>query len=127
MPSVKAAVITDFPRIARAKIENCKRLDYTRSFAARREAQKRGADEAILTNTDGNIACAATSNLFIVENGVWTTPPLSDGVLAGITRATLIGEKQAREESISIPRLMNADEVYICNAMAGLRKVLKIL
>lgn len=120
---VTAAIIQDFPRIAGSKLENCKRMDYTRSFAARRAAQKKGADEAILTNTAGNIACAATSNIFIVENGVWTTPPLSDGVLAGITRANIIGNKRAREESITIPRLEAADEIYLTNSITGVRKV----
>jgi branched-subunit amino acid aminotransferase/4-amino-4-deoxychorismate lyase len=127
LPAMSCAVITDFPRIARAKIENCKRLDYTRSFAARRAAKARGADEAILTNTDGNIACAATSNIFIVKNGIWVTPPLTDGVLSGITRANIIEQKQAKVESISLSNLEEADEVYLTNSLSGLRKVSVIL
>jgi branched-subunit amino acid aminotransferase/4-amino-4-deoxychorismate lyase len=85
------------------------------------------ADEAILTNTNGDIACAATSNVFIVEKGRWITPPLSDGVLAGITRANILAEKLAAlEESISPERLRAADEVYLCNSFTGLRKVLLV-
>ena len=87
---VTCAIINDFPRIAGCVLENCKRLDYSRSYAARRKAESLGAEEAILTNTDGNIACGAASNIFIEESGVLITPPLSDGVLAGVTRRKIL-------------------------------------
>lgn len=121
MPPATCAVITDFPRIAGCVLENCKRLDYTRSYAARRMAEKMNADEAILTNTNGNIACAATSNLFIVENSTFITPPLRDGVLDGIIRRHVITDKNAREESIPLERLKAADEIYLTNSFVGLR------
>jgi branched-chain amino acid aminotransferase len=90
---ITCAIIKDYPRIAGCILENCKRLDYSRSYAARRQAENMGASEAILTNTDGNIACGATSNIFIKENGVLITPPLSDGVLAGVTRRKILDGK----------------------------------
>lgn len=121
---IKCAVIHDFPRISGCALENCKRLDYSRSYAARREAEKQGAEEAILTNTDDNIACGATSNIFIEENGVLITPPLSDGVLAGITRKNLIAERDVKEQSISSERLKNADNIYLTNSFIGLREVI---
>lgn len=123
LPPLTCAIIEDWPRVAGDKLENCKRLNYTRSFAARDKAQSLGADEAILTNTDGNVACGATSNLFIEENGVLITPPLSDGVLAGITRKHLIS-KGAREESITLERLKSADSLWLTNSIFGKRKVL---
>lgn len=123
---VKCVIVTDFPRIAGCVLENCKRLDYTRSYAARRKAEELGAEEAILTNTDGNIACGATSNIFIEENGVLITPPLSDGVLAGVTRLKLIEEGDVREESISVECLKNADKTYLTNSFFGLRPVILI-
>lgn len=120
---VTCAIIKDYPRIANCALENCKRLDYSRSYAARRKAETLGAEEAILTNTDGNIACGATSNLFIEENGVLITPPLNDGVLAGITRRKLIEERNVREESISEQRLRAADTIYLTNSFIELRLV----
>jgi branched-chain amino acid aminotransferase len=131
------AIVREHPRVAGDALEICKRLDYTRNFAARRKAQARGADEAIMTNTDGNIACAATSNIFIREGARMITPPLHDGVLAGITRrkilegATVLTKPVAQggrgmiavEESISEERLRKADELFVTNSFVGLRKI----
>lgn len=116
-------IITDYPRIAECDLENCKRLDYSRSYAARRKAESLGAAEAILTNTEGNIACGATSNIFIEENGKLITPPLKDGVLAGVTRRKLIEKRDVREETISPQRLKSADKIYLTNSFIGLREV----
>lgn len=121
---ITCAIITDFPRISGCVLENCKRLDYTRSYAARRKSESLGAQEAILTNTNDNIACGATSNIFIEEDGILITPPLSDGVLAGVTRRKIIEErKNVKEESISTERLKNADKIYLTNSFIGLRSV----
>jgi branched-subunit amino acid aminotransferase/4-amino-4-deoxychorismate lyase len=119
----KCVIVTDFPRIAGCVLENCKRLDYSRSYAARRQAENRGGNEAILTNTDGNIACGTTSNIFIEENGILITPPLSDGVLAGVTRRKLIEERDVHEESITLERLQGADKIFLTNSFIGLRPV----
>ncbi len=124
---VSCAVIRQHLRVAGSVLENCKRVDYTRSFAARRIAQEIGADEAILMNTEGHIACAATSNIFIEENGILITPPLRDGVLAGITRANIIRDKGAIEESITEERLRSASKVYLTNSFTGMREVSKII
>lgn len=121
--AVSCAIITDFPRVAGCVLENCKRLDYARSYAARRKAESLGAEEAILINTDGSIACGATSNIFIEENGVRVTPPLRDGILAGVTRRKLIEQGNVREESISPQRLKSADKIYLTNSFIGLREV----
>lgn len=122
-PPIHAWIITDHPRIAGSSLENCKRLDYTRSYAARRAAEAMGGNEALITNTNGMVICAATSNLFIVEGGKWYTPPLADGVLYGITRKHLMVEKNAREESMLPERVLKADALYLSNSISGLRQI----
>ena len=116
-------IIDEYPRIAGCHLENCKRLDYSRSYAARRAAETRGCTDAILTNTKGYIACGPTGNLFIEENGKLITPSLSEGVLAGVTRKNLIKEKPTSEEPITIERLKAADKIYLTNSFIGLREI----
>jgi branched-chain amino acid aminotransferase len=122
-PPINAWIITGYPRISGSVLENCKRLDYTRSYAARRDAEALGGNEALLTNTDGMIVCASTSNLFIVEGEQWFTPPLSDGVLDGITRRHVIADKNAKEESMLPERVIKADAIHISNSISGLRRI----
>lgn len=124
---ITCAIITDYPRITGCLLENCKRLDYSRSYAARRTAQELGAQEAILVNTDGNIACGATSNLFIEEDGILITPPLNDGILAGVTRRRIIEEQNVREESISPQRLKKAKKAFLTNSFINLREIKQII
>lgn len=124
---VTCTIIQNYPRIAGCELENCKRVDYSRSYTARQKAKEASAEEAILTNTDGNIACGATSNIFIEEDGILVTPPLTDGVLAGVTRRHIIADKNAKEESVSIERLQNADKAFLTNSFIGLREIEKII
>lgn len=57
---------------------------------ARAEAEARGANEALLLNTAGHVTEATGSNVFWIENGTVCTPPLSAGLLAGVTRGHVL-------------------------------------
>ena len=63
---------------------------YINSSLAKVEAVKAGYDEAILLNEHGHVAEGSGENIFVVRDGVLLTPPLSEGVLQGITRSTII-------------------------------------
>jgi branched-chain amino acid aminotransferase len=63
---------------------------YINSSLAKVEAIKAGYDEAILLNEQGRVAEGSGENVFVVSNGVLKTPPLSEGVLRGITRDAII-------------------------------------
>lgn len=104
-------------------LSRIKSLNYEDNILAILEAKDAGADDAIILNTKDHVTCASASNIFIVEAGVWVTPPLEDGVLLGITRQKLIGEHSARQEHITIERLQNADEIYQSNSVIGVRKI----
>ncbi len=117
-----AVIIEDWPRVAGDPLENCKRLDYSRNFSARDKAVEMGTENAILLNNEGRVACGHVANLFIEEDGVLITPPLSEGVLAGVTRKHLIAQG-AREEQITIERLIAADKAFLTNSLIGLRPV----
>jgi len=123
---IKAWVISDYPRIAGCKLENCKKLDYTRSFQAMQDTRDKGGNEPLITNTDSNVACASTSAVFIIEAGQIITPPLSDGILDSISRRILIRDYGAKQESISPERLEQADEIFLSNTIRGIRPVIEL-
>jgi branched-chain amino acid aminotransferase len=88
------------------------------NILAAREAQARGAEEPILLNLDGFLAEGASSNVFVVKNGTILTPPLSAGILPGITREVLLELLAAlglpfREEPLRLDDLVSADEAFL--------------
>jgi branched-chain amino acid aminotransferase len=57
---------------------------------ARAEAETAGADEALILNTDGNVVESSSGNLFWIEGQTLHTPPVSDGLLPGVTRGAIL-------------------------------------
>ena len=98
---------------------------------ARAEAEARGADEALLLNTDGHVAEATASNLFWLENGALCTPPIADGALAGVTRQVVLEicrarNIPAREQRLKPEQLHRADGVFLTNSVAGIIPVSEV-
>jgi branched-chain amino acid aminotransferase len=64
--------------------------NYLNNLLCLREAKSRGADEVVITNLAGEITEAAVSNIGFIRKDQVVLPPLSAGILAGITRRILI-------------------------------------
>lgn len=126
MPPVKAMIVKHIRRNEFSPLSRIKSLNYGDNIIALIEAQQNGYNDAILLNTKGNVCCASAANIFIEENGKLITPPLEDGAMDGITRAQIIAEKNATEESITPERLYNADAVYLTNSITGMRQAVSI-
>lgn len=97
---------------------------YTASIYATNEANARGYDEAILTDSEGNIAQASSNNLFIEKNGVLYTPP-PGSILEGITRRTVFElakylHIEAVETTISPADLLGADSAFLTGTATGI-------
>jgi branched-chain amino acid aminotransferase len=104
---------------------------YVTSVLAKRMAIKSGFDEALMLDPQGNVAEGTGENIFIVKHGVVRTPPLSNAILAGITRDTtiqLLREHgvEVREESIARDELYIADEVFLTGTAAEITPVREI-
>jgi branched-chain amino acid aminotransferase len=87
--------------------------NYVNSMLAKREARDLGFDEAILLDPSGMVAEGSGENLFVVRDGILTTPPLPN-VLGGITRDTVL----RLAEDLKIPsqvRNFARDEIYIAD------------
>lgn len=104
---------------------------YTNSVLAKREAKLGGYDEAILLDVQGNVCEGTGENIFVIKNGVITTPDLSCSVLAGITRDTII--RLAKEEGYTVvegrlsrEQLWLADEVFFTGTAAEVTPVREV-
>jgi branched-chain amino acid aminotransferase len=102
-----------------------KSLNYLNNILARLEARQAGVDEALMLNGEGRVAEASAENLFIVQNGVVSTPPVSDGALQGITRGTLLKLGQETglamtERSLTRYDVYTADECFLSGTGAGI-------
>jgi branched-chain amino acid aminotransferase len=100
-------------------IKSCNLLN---NILAVREAQAVGAVEAIMLNAAGDIAEGASSNVFVVRQGVVLTPPLDAGILAGITREIVLEilpslSLEGREATLSLDALLTADEAFVTSTL----------
>ena len=87
--------------------------NYINSLLALREALDCGADEALLLDAEGYVAEGSGENVFVVQDGVLTTPELTS-CLNGVTRRTLL--TLAEEAGLKVrERRITRDEVYIAD------------
>lgn len=113
---------------ARGKITGA----YVNSAFSKSEAQLNGHDEAIVLSFDGHVSEGSAENLFMVRNGRLVSPPVSEDILEGVTRAALV--QLAREEmgvetvvrAIDRSELYVADEVLLCGTGAQISPVTSI-
>ncbi len=122
------AVVRRLRNDPRALDPGAKTGNYLNNMLGLIEAQRAGADDALFLNADEHLTEATTSNLWIVERGRVLTPPLEEGLLAGITRdwvfRTLPGAGiDVAEEVIDRPRLAGADEVFLTGTVKGIMPV----
>jgi branched-chain amino acid aminotransferase len=92
---------------------------------ARLEAVERGADEALLVNTNGEVAEAASGNLFWVDEGKICTVPTGRGALPGITRAVVLEICRTRsiptDQCVIKPGVLrNAEGIFITQSALGI-------
>ena len=111
---IRAKVSTFSRHFVNSKLTKGKTCgDYVNSILAKREALLDGYDEAIMLDSQGLVSEASGENIFAVRDGVIATPSLY-GVLAGITRSTLI--ELARDKGIPVEeRPLTRDELYVAD------------
>lgn len=88
-------------------------------------AKAEGWDECILSNHYGQVCESLYSNLFIVKGDKIYTPDLDSGCVNGVMRTYLLGtlEGQIEEKEIEIQELIDADEIFLTNAVKGVQWV----
>lgn len=87
---------------------------YVNSALAGDEARRNGYDEAIFLTESGHVAEGAACNLFLVRNGRLITPPVTENILEGITRACVM-ELARQELHLEVEeRRVDRSELYVC-------------
>jgi branched-chain amino acid aminotransferase len=132
MTAAEAAPVSDainlmtasFPLNERSPLAGIKSACYAEHLIALSEAHRQGADDALLLNTQGHVAEAATANIFLIAGDEILTPSLESGCLPGITRRKIIDLARARNWSLRECRiepdfLKNADAVWVTSSLRG--------
>ena len=119
-----AALLSSLRRNESSPLSRVKSLSYADNVLARLEARRRGADEAVLLNTAGEVCCASVANLFMVRGGTLVTPPVESGALPGVTRRCVLELAAARGLTVRqtpvLPEdLRTADEAFLTNTVVG--------
>lgn len=113
---------------ARAKICGA----YVNSALASDDARRAGFDEAIMLNESGHVAEGSTSNFFMVRKGRLVTPPVTENVLEGITRNSVmeLAERElgmrVAERPIDRSELYVADELFLTGTAVGVAPVVRV-
>jgi branched-chain amino acid aminotransferase len=119
-----AAVLSPIRRNESSPLCRVKCLSYADNVLARLEARRRGAHDAVLLNTAGDVCCAAAANLFVLSAGTLTTPSVDSGALPGVTRRCVIELATARgvavrEAPVPPDDLRTAGEAFLTNTVVG--------
>jgi len=108
-----------------------KSLNYLNNVMAKVEAIQAGAEEGLMLNDVGLVAECTGDNIFIVRDGVISTPPLTAGALGGITRGAVIDIARElgmplRERDFSRHDVFTADECFLTGTAAEVIAAVKL-
>lgn len=120
---LKAVSVSTRRNIPDALNPKIKSLNYLNNILVKIQSNLAGAGEAIMMNAQGYVTEGSGDNIFIIKNGVITTPPCYLGALDGITRQAIIEicEKKGyklKEEPFTMHDIYVADEVFLTGTAA---------
>ena len=96
---------------ARGKISGA----YASSALIKTDAARAGFDEALVLTQDGHLAEGSAMNIFMVRDGVLVTPPVTDNILEGITRRSVMELAKNELGLTVVERPIDRSEIYICD------------
>jgi branched-chain amino acid aminotransferase len=90
---------------------------YVNSAFIKSDAARSGFDEAIVLTNDGHVSEGSAMNIFIMRAGKLITPPLTDNILEGITRRTIMTLASQELGLEVVERSIDRTEVFICDEL----------
>jgi len=127
---VRVVVLT-FPRETAPPWGGLKLIGHPSAVLGRLVAARRGAVEGLYVNGAGEVTEATSANVFIRERDAVVTPPLSAGILPGVTRALVLDLARRagltpHEEVIPLARLRRAREVFLTASTTEILPVVRL-
>lgn len=108
-------------------LDGVKSLSYAGNMLCGRLARERGFDEALLVTPHGRVLEGPTSSIFWVDDsGTLCTPPLTDHILASITRAHLMDLVEVSERPVTTDELLGAREAFMASTVREVQPVAAI-
>ena len=96
---------------ARGKISGA----YASSALIKTDAARAGFDEALVLTQDGHLAEGSAMNIFMIRDGVLITPPVTENILEGITRRSVLELAKNDLGLAVLERPIDRSEIYICD------------
>lgn len=129
-PDVASIVTVPWPRNERGALAGLKTTSYAENALMIEHALARGASEAVMPNTLGQLCEGTGSNIMYVVGDRLVTPTLAAGPLAGITRALVLewcaGEIDVVEEDAPIEVLRTADEIVLVGTTRDVQAISRV-
>ncbi|WP_345438188.1 aminotransferase class IV [Actinoallomurus vinaceus] len=122
-PPTADVSVVPWPRNERGALSGLKTTSYGDNAKALDYAHERGGAEAIFGNLAGNLCEGTGSNVFLVRGGRLTTPPLSSGCLAGVTRALVLEWFGGEEEDLPLEEFTTADEAFLTSTTRDIQPI----
>ena len=126
-----AGIVVSLRRNAFSPLPLHKSLNFLENLLAKREAEDKGAEEAILLNTQGYLAEGAISNIFLLKDKKIVTPSLNSGILPGITRQTILEicatlKIPLEERKVKLDELLAAEEAFLTNSLMEIMPLTRV-
>ncbi|MBN1289460.1 MAG: aminotransferase class IV [Actinobacteria bacterium] len=121
-------IVSSYKKNSSSRLSGMKTGNILDLMIARQDAVSRGADDAVLLSTGGNISEATSSNIFMVKNGKLLTPDVGCALLPGVTREAVIElcrplEIECEAIMAGSELLLSSDELFLTNSMVEILPV----
>lgn len=129
VPTPASVIRCDIALATQPRLAGIKHSNRLEQVLAAREVAAQGADEGLLLNASGELVSAVSANVFAVFEGTLLTPPVTQCGVAGTVRRLILEELapavgcEAAEEVLPWADLQQSSEMFLCNAITGIRSV----
>lgn len=125
---ITASTMRNHPNALSSRVKS---LNYLNNIMAKVEGTQAGCVEALMLNHNGHVSECTADNIFLVKNGVLSTPSVDAGILEGITRQTVIdlareGGLEVVESVLSRHDVYVADECFLTGTAAEIAPIVKV-